>query len=75
MSLKESLSKLNPLSRSHEAPLPPPVVPLNAPEIPDGVHLEALWEEPEDPSALAAILSGVASAGVVILLILKLFGK
>lgn len=42
---------------------------------PEGVDLAALWEEPEDPSSLAMIFSGVAAGAAILILILKLFGK
>lgn len=44
-------------------------------DAPAGVDFSALWEEPEDPSKMAAILSGVAAVISFITLIVLFFHK
>lgn len=46
-----------------------------APLIPEDVDLSALWEDPNDTSSLATILSGVAAVASSIGMIAGFFGK
>lgn len=56
-------------------PANPGQIPYEPPKMPEGVDLSALWEEADESSSLAMILNGATLAIVVILFLMKLFGK
>lgn len=53
-------------------PAAPP--PPDVPQMPEGVDLAALWEEPQEASLMTTIFSGIAAFSAALILILKLFG-